>query len=288
MSFIDFARGHGLTIDPSRFHPSESIRRCGTVDKPKSTNGAYFWNGDRGWVYNWSGEARVEWYQDPNAKPWTDDDKKAWAQKRQSANQERERGYEIVSKRAETMLKAADRKTHDYLYLKGFPDELGLVLERRLLIPMRDVITNELNGLQTIHWLDGERKFEKKMLAGMRAKGAVFWMGSRKPEETWLVEGYATGLSVRDALKSMGVKASVVVTFSATNLAHVAKLIQGKKFIFADNDESETGKKFAEMTGLPWVMADEKGYDANDLHKEKGLFFVVKKIMDCRKPLIYS
>ena len=42
MNFIDFARAHGVDIDHTRLYPSEKIRRCGTVAKPKSGNGAYF------------------------------------------------------------------------------------------------------------------------------------------------------------------------------------------------------------------------------------------------------
>ena len=61
MTFIDFARSHGVEIDPSRLYPSDRIKRCGTVDKPKSTNGAYFYDGQRGWVFNWAGEAKVNW-----------------------------------------------------------------------------------------------------------------------------------------------------------------------------------------------------------------------------------
>ena len=83
MSFIDFARAHGVEIDPSRLYPSDKIKRCGTVDKPRSGNGAYLWTGDRGWVFNWSGEAQTVWYNDPHAKPWTDEEKRAWAAKRQ-------------------------------------------------------------------------------------------------------------------------------------------------------------------------------------------------------------
>ena len=54
MNFIDFARAHGVEIDPSKLYASERIKRCGTTDKPKGTNGAYFWDGARGWVFNWA------------------------------------------------------------------------------------------------------------------------------------------------------------------------------------------------------------------------------------------
>ena len=49
MSFILFARAHGVDIEPSKLFPSDRIRRCGTVEKPRSGNGAYFWDGQRGW-----------------------------------------------------------------------------------------------------------------------------------------------------------------------------------------------------------------------------------------------
>jgi len=111
----------------------------------------------------------------------------------------------------------------------------------------------------------------------------VLYMGSRDASEIWLTEGYATGLSVRDALRSTGSNASVVVCFSASNLIQVADQIKGQRYIFADNDASETGAKSAQSTELPWTMADEVGWDANDLHKKHGLFAVAKKIMDLRR-----
>ena len=40
------------------------------------------------------------------------------------------------------------------------------------------------------------------------------------------------------------------------------------------------GEATAKETGKPYVMADEKGWDANDLHKNNGLFAVVAKIME--------
>lgn len=282
MSFIDFARAHGVEIDPSRLYPSDRIKRCGTVGKPKSGNGAYFWDGQRGWVFDWSGEARTVWYEDPKAKPWTDEEKRSWAQKRALAAQRQDDQYEQAAQKALETLKQAKLTEHAYLEIKGFPEEKGLVLEDRLLIPMRNVVTNRIQGYQAIWWDMDQRKYEKKMMLGMRAKNAVLFMGNRDLPECWLVEGYATGLSVRNALRSCGMKASVVVCFSASNLVQVADQIPGQRFVFADNDESQTGQKAAEQTGLPWTMADEVGWDANDLHKSRGLFAVVGKIMKCR------
>lgn len=281
-NFIDFARAHGLEIDPSRLYPSDKIRRCGTVEKPRSGNGAYFYDGQRGWVFDWSGAAQTIWYNDPEAKPWTDEEKRLWAAKRASAASEQEQRYQQAALQADITLRSAKPSEHPYLTIKGFPEERGLVLEDKLLIPMRNVSTNKLQGYQAIRWMPEELKYEKKMLHGMRAKNAVHYLGSRDAGETWLVEGYATGLSLRNALRSVGIQASVVVTFSASNMIQVADQIPGNRFIFADNDASKTGETSAIKTGLPWTMADTVGWDANDLHKNNGLFAVVAKIMELR------
>ena len=285
-SFIDFARAYGVEIDPARLYSSERIQRCGTVDKPNSKNGAYWWDGRRGWVQDWSGDARTVWYQDPHAKPWTDQEKREWMLKRQTANAQKDNAYELAAQRADVTLRSAKSATHAYLTIKGFPDMEGLVLNDKLLIPMRNVVTNKLQGYQEIWWDAPNMKYEKKMLAGMRAKNAVFFLGERGAPEAWLVEGYATGLSLHAALRSVGLKASVVVCFSASNLVAVADQIPGKRYIYADNDLSSTGQKSAEQTGLPWTMSDKVGFDANDDHKATGLFSVVKKIMDLRSGVL--
>ena len=284
MNFIDFARGHGVEIDYSKLDPSERIKRCGTTEKPKSGNGAYFWDGERGWVMNWAGEARVVWYEDPHAKPWTDEEKRAWVEKRRAQQSDQQRKYDLVALQADIMLRSAKVDNHAYLQYKGFSDEKGFVLNDKLMIPMRNVVTNKLQGYQQIYWDLEKRTYEKKMLTGMRAKNAVFCIGSRTADEFWLVEGYATGLSVYHALKSCGMTASVVVCFSAGNMVAVASQIPGRVFVFADNDESGTGAKSAEATERPWTMPDQVGYDANDLHQKDGLFAVVSKLMGVLTP----
>lgn len=288
MSFVDFARAHGVDIDHTKLYASDRIKRTGTVEKPRSGNGAYFWDGQRGWVMDWSGEARVVWYNDPNAKPWLDEEKRAWADKRRSLQSDQQHKYEQVALQADIVLRSAKMEDHPYLEYKGFKGEKGLVIGDKLLIPMRNASTNKLQGYQQIYFNMEERKYEKKMLTGMRAKNAVFYIGNRNADEAWLVEGYATGLSVYQALRSCGLKASVVVCFSASNLVQVADQIPGKRYVFADNDTSETGQKAAEETGLPWTMADKEGWDANDLHVKGGMFRLATKIMELKKAVLIS
>lgn len=283
MSFVDFARAHGVEIDPSRLYPSEKIKRCGTTDKPSGTAGAYFWDGERGWVFNWSQEAKVQWFEDKNAKPWTDAEKAAWKAKRQAGQVNQEREYLKAAERASVMLREATPGEHSYLTIKGFKDAQGLVSKDGvLLIPMRNLLTNALQGVQMIQWIEADRKYQKKMNPGMKAKGAIFRMGDKTAPETFLVEGYATGLSVLAALRSVGLRASVLVCFSAGNMVHIAPQVK-RGFVFADNDASGTGQKSAEQTNMPWCMADEAGMDANDLHMKRGLMAVCQKLMEVRR-----
>jgi len=283
MSFINFARAHGVEIQD--LHPSERIQRCGTVDHPRSKNGAWFWDGARGWIFNWAAEARVQWFNDPAAKPWTDSDKAVWQAKRRAANTRQDAGQHQAAIRAAEMIRATKPGEHDYLHLKGFPLAQGMVTaDGALLVPMRSLQTNELQGAQLIRWLAAEREWDKKMIPGMKAKGAVFRLGNKAASETFLCEGYATGLSIEAALRRAGSGASVLVCFSANNMEYVAPMVKGRVFVFADNDKSGTGEKSAQATGLPYCMSETVGFDANDLHKKNGLMAVCQLLMKVRMP----
>ena len=282
MNFIDFARINGVLIDPNRLYASDKIKRCGTVDKPGSGNGAYFWDGERGWVFNWAGEARTIWFEDPKAKPWTAEEKRLWAVRKASAVSDQDRIYEQSALKAEAIMRSAKLDHHPYLEIKGFKDMRGMVIDDKLLIPMRNVVTNKLQGYQSIYWDEPNRSYEKKMMLGMRAKNAVLYLGTRDLPECWLVEGFSTGLSLRHALRSVGLAASVVVCFSASNLIQVADQIPGKRFVYADQDQNGVGESAAKKTGLPYAISDVMGNDANDDHKQFGLFHLVNKIMKVR------
>lgn len=282
MSFISFARAHGVEIGD--LVPSERIRRCGTTEKPRSSNGAYFWDGERGWVFAWDGETKVQWYEDPSAKPWTDVEKAAWKAKRQAVSAGVAESQRRAALKASEMLRGAKPAQHNYLHLKGFPEAQGFVSDDgALLVPMRS-LSGELQGVQAIRWIEADRAYEKKMQPfGMKAKGAVFRMGDKTASEVFLCEGYATGLSIIAALRSVGLRASVLVCFSANNLVTVAAMLRGRVFVFADNDKTEAGEKAALQTNLPYCMSPVVGEDANDLHVRAGLMAVCQQLMAVRR-----
>jgi putative DNA primase/helicase len=193
------------------------------------------------------------------------------------------RAYRAAAVAAQKVIEQSERKTHYYLNSKGLPDVVALVSDQTLIVPMRNMDTNRVQGLQSIVWLPDERRWEKKMAFGMRAKGAVLRLGNQRTPETFLVEGYATGLSIELALRRLRLNASVLVCFSDLNLAHVSTMVKGRAFVFADNDVSLAGEKAAKKTGLPYCMSDVVGEDANDLHQRAGMVALCKLIIDVRR-----
>lgn len=278
-TFYDFARACGL--DPRDLHPSRKIRRCPTLAHPRSDNGAYLWDGERGWCMAWDGDGEIHWYGEK--REWTEADKREWRQAREAERAIEQRKHQAAAVRASELIAQCSSGPHGYLRYKGLPDVNALSLpDETLVVPMRDMHTNALRGAQLIRWVAEERRWDKKMLPSMRAKGAVLRLGPRMAHETILCEGFATGLSIERAAAQLRLSAAVLVCFSDSNMAHVAPMVKGSAFVFADNDASQAGERAAKATGLPYCMADVVGWDANDLHAERGLFAVCKALMEVR------
>ena len=193
------------------------------------------------------------------------------------------RGYRVAAELSQKLIDACSRETHYYLNSKGLPEAIGLVADGVLVVPMRNLQTNQLQGAQTIEWMPEERQWQKKMVPGMRAKGAVLRLGSPRAAETYLAEGYATCLSIEAAIRRLKLNSSVLVCFSDSNLACIASMLTGRVFVIADNDVSCAGEKAAKKTGFPYVMSDVIGFDANDHHQKFGLTALCALIMKVRK-----
>lgn len=233
--------------------------------------------GDVGFVQNHATMDSVAMWKDGAKAGFVD---KAAIRARAAINAAQEKARHVEARQlAEGMVKRALLADHPYLIAKGFPEERGLVLDGELLIPMREFsIYRQWNSLQRI-LPDGTKLF----LSGGKAKGSVFFIGPLLSNERWLCEGYATGLSIRAALRELHRDAQVVVCFSAGNLAHIGRIVKAlrpRAFVMADNDESGAGAKAAEDTGLPWGMPAEVGTDANDTHQRHGVRALAKLIRE--------
>lgn len=277
MTFLAHAAAHGLLIQDlisdGRWH------RCRTEDKPRKRNGSYLFDGEHGVVINWATMPKASVWREGGRTEQVD---RAAIRAMQAAHRAEEARRQVEARSvAEGMVRRAVVDKHAYLAAKGFPDETGLVLEGELLVPMREFsLYKQINSVQRIA-ADGSKLF----LTGGKAKGSVFFIGPYLARERWLCEGYATGLSLRMALRAMYRDAQVVVCFSAGNLAHIGQIVKGLKpqaYAMADNDESGAGARAAEETGLPWCMPHEVGQDANDVHQRLGIRALSGLIRDMR------
>lgn len=203
---------------------------------------------------------------------WTDEshqdsaESKRLLREAQQAARERARAdakrAQEVERQAARMLSAAKYDTHPYLARKGFKHTLGLVHEGKLLVPIRAVEDySRIISMQLI-----SENGEKRFLPGGRVKGGIHKLGGGS--RIALCEGFATGLSVEASLKNLPGHWTVVVCFSADNLALVATQFPDA-IVCADHDESGVGERVARKTGLKWAMPPTIG-DFNDLHCAYG------------------
>lgn len=290
MSFVHFAAAHGLLLD--RPVGDGRWRRTRTEDKPRKKNGSYLWDALRGIgvVRNWATMDECAVYRDESVK--VDEAVMRQIRERVRRQQEQEdrrrnRAADVAAEmvRGATLVVPEPGTTgrwrskpavlaHPYLIRKGLPNAAALVRQGQILVPM--YLGKRLVNVQRIDE-DGSKKF----LFGGISKGACYRIGPNRPRQAWLVEGYATGLTVKAALERMKSDAAVIVCFSAENL----KECPGTH-VFADNDHPnkingrKAGEEAAIATGLPWVMPPDAGMDANDLMARDGLGAVVNLIQE--------
>lgn len=290
-SFQDFARAHGVLID--HLIDDGRIHRCATVEHQRKRNGAYCYSHGRGWVHCWDGEAVTQYFNDPDSKPWSEAEKRALHEQRLARYRQQEQRHKRAADEAKAMLARAEWAPAAYMYYKGFKERLARhakpewrhgyahMVDGAMFVPMYS-LSGDIVGAQFIRWLPDEQQYEKKMLSGTRAKGAVFRFGNERASTSWLCEGFATGITIKLALEQMRFQDAVLCCFSDSNLVHVSPHVAGRKFVFADNDKSGAGERAAKATGLPYCMAPDIGDDANDVHVKQGLFAVCGLIQRAR------
>jgi putative DNA primase/helicase len=272
MYFQDFACAHGIQID--RLQDDGKWHRVPTQAHPKKKNGAYRYCTTHGHIQDHAQHLEpILWT--PDADQIAKIDHVGIAKRAKAASDEIRAGQDAAAKRAAWIMHQCQQEPHPYLESKGFPEELINVWEdekagdRKMVVPMR--YNGQIVGAQTISDKPG---FEKRFLFGQRTSGTSYVIDNKGPH--WYCEGYATGLSVRAALKASKARYTLVICFSASNLLKLAK--QG--FVVADHDhpsqvapnEGGMGVKVATETGLPFWSAGKPGYDFNDYAREAGIF----------------
>lgn len=264
MNFIDFCRSHGIIINEI---PEIGVwKRYRTEDHPNKKNGAVKFMGTHGFVQNHAINSAVSVWKPDSLDRLNMPDTRAIVISQARAEQERRKMQTAAVGKAVALLNDSDMRPHEYLKAKGFPDEIGNILDMDgkpvLLIPMR--VGKSLVGIQQI-WPDGTKKF----LYGQRTSQATFTFDNKGMNI--VCEGYATALSVRAAMKQLKRRYTIHVCFSAGNMVRVAEGLE-PGLVIADNDVSGTGQKAAEEIGWPVWMSEVVGQDFNDYHRQHGLF----------------
>lgn len=185
--------------------------------------------------------------------------------------QEREKAQQQAASKAAWITHQTKPEKHAYLHSKGFVDAVGPVWwpdekQNLLCIPMR--VGQALVGVQMI-----DREGSKRYLSGQRTSGAEYLISNNGPRAIdWWCEGWATGLSLRDCLSALKLRYRIHITFSAGNL----KTMATDGVVVADNDESHTGEKAAQATGLPYLLPPAG--DFNDWMRKDGTFKVSQSV----------
>lgn len=249
MTFEQFAIEHGLLINGLIF---DRWVRVGTVDHPNKKNGAYIFDGRKGALINFAThEKHIPFTSD---EPYVPDPMANL--KRQKADRERLERQAKARQRAAFILNNAAQAQHPYLERKGF-DSRGYVWNELLILPMR--IADALVGCQMIA-ADGTKRF----LTGQVTKGASLIIDNKGRDI--VCEGFATGLSVRRAMRHLRERYTIHICFSAGNMLEIGRQLENP-LVIADNDPMgiSTAKKIASHY---WI--GEAGEDFNDTEQRIG------------------
>lgn len=272
MTFANFCAANGLLV--RALCPSGRVRRVPTACAPKERKGWYKFDGITGKCGIWHGlDDGVQFYApDATVKPLTQADFDAIAAKLKRVEVERLRGQSDAANRAVALLAKSEQRSHAYLARKGFPELLAPCAGDGAVLLVTMWRGGKVVNLQRIN-----EAGDKRFLHGGEVSGTAHTIGSQGV--ALLCEGYCTGLSVAAAIKASKMRAHAVICFSADNLVKVAALHKDARVI-ADNDDLKTGtgEKAAKATGLKYWMPEKPGTDANDFHKEFGLFAISQKI----------
>lgn len=241
--------------------------------------GGMVWNHQTGQSQRFTVNGATEYRRDPEVE-----------RRQRQRDAERLLQQQEVERICEAVVRGCETAKHPYLERKGFPEQLGLVCNDParhfprgrfgealakalpgegpfLVIPGR--IGQKITTVQFIT-ADGAKK---NILRG-HMTGASHRIATGA--QTWVCEGIATAMSVRAALKLLGVSATVLSAFSASNVEKVAAGIPGAR-IAADHDAPNehlegkgAGEFYARRAGRPWTMPPALG-DFNDYHQAEGL-----------------
>lgn len=271
---------------PETIIPDGEIHRFSTKDNHTDKAGYYalFKHGKcfyAGFAGNWRTNSSISWHSKIKGKEGlTSQDKRIIAKAKQKATADKEQVHNRAAEKADNIWRNAKpaSKDHPYLRSKGISPGQIKSYNNQLVIPVQE-FNGKISSLQFINE-DGSKRF----LPGGKVSGRYYPIrGSKQKNSIFIVEGFATGRSVYEALDG---DCTVIVAFDSGNLPKVAKEIR-RKFpnrriiIVADNDHNnvtniglnagmEAAKQINASIVWPEFSNSEYGTDFNDLEQLKG------------------
>ena len=246
--FLQFVQANGIIV-PDTFTPGRWIR-CRTESHPRKKNGSIKLADDGlvGWCQDYAVHAEpIMWRATDGAALAAPIDRAAIArrqQERRAALIEATLGARSYYEQCAPL-----RDSHPYLVSKGLGVAgcVGLRVDADgwLVVPM--LYNGKILSLQRIS-PDGEKKFH----FGATTKAAYYAIERQGAAITALVEGFATGLTIFQAIPNC----RVIVAFNAGNLPVVAARMDrfGMGVVCADNDH-ETAARIGRNPGLDAARA---------------------------------
>ncbi len=279
---------------PVEIVPDGKLRRCGTKDKPNSSNGWHLLFADplAGAYGNWSTGLSDKWCMTGTALSEEDRKRLRETIRQQKAERKaREKAEQAVAiEKARAYLAALPAATDDNPYLSG----KGVKACPGLLADGDDLIVPVMGS-------DGQPMSYQRIaptggkLFSVGCPMAGGWFAIKGDSVTLVIcEGLATGLSIH-----MATGRTTLIAFSAGNLTTVARLARDRYpdreiILCADNDagtEAKTGhnpgiesaiKAAREVNGL--VAIPNQPGDFNDLH-QAGRLDAVKTAINAARPV---
>ncbi len=159
---------------------------------------------------------------------------------------------------------------HPYLKRKGIQAHMARMgLDGRLILPL----FNEDGELSSLQYIDHEGN--KLYHAGGKVSACYVQFGDpSNGHKIYVAEGFATAATIAEIMQT-----PTIAAYSASNLVTVVEIMRRKYpmhqiIIVADNDESGTGKNYADQAaakyGAQMILIPNKGQDANDYQLSGG------------------
>jgi putative DNA primase/helicase len=257
-SKLNTAIRFGLLVDDIK--QDEQLHRVATQLKPKVKNGWYVSYGDLLIMGDWLTGITETWK--PEGHQRSEADRRLISEAIERSKQQKLSNQRQAASNARAQYQQAKQVVvHPYLSDKGISSADGLRLSGKwLLVPLYDVMTNELVNLQRIA-PDGTKLFSKG--AKITGAGCLICIEGNPTEQMFICEGYATAASIHHMTNK-----PVIAAMNVGNLLPVAKAAKKRwpnvEIVIAGDDD--------------WLTEQELGFNPGKDKSIEAAYIVGAKV----------